>query len=234
MPLPAPGSASPTDGLHYWVAAVRECFEEAGLLFATDASGAMVDLHALPADEVVALRRALHANQTGMAEVCERFGVRLATDRLAYYSHWITPKGLPKIFDTRFFITEAPAGQTAQEDATETVELLWLTPAEVLARARAEADERHRGDAEAPGHFRPRRRRGGLGAGADQRAAEPAAHRPVGQGPHAGQPGRLGLCRAGPHRPRGPGHCECRADARRAGLAVAARAAGHRRTTAAS
>ena len=125
-----------SDGLHYWVAAVRECFEEAGLLFATNDAGAMVDLHALPADEVVALRRALHANQTGMAEVCQRFGVRLATDRLAYYSHWITPKGLPKIFDTRFFITEAPAGQSAQEDATETVELLWLTPAEALARAR--------------------------------------------------------------------------------------------------
>jgi glyoxylase-like metal-dependent hydrolase (beta-lactamase superfamily II)/8-oxo-dGTP pyrophosphatase MutT (NUDIX family) len=126
----------PSDGLHYWVAAVRECFEEAGLLFATDADGATVDLHALPADEVVALRRALHANQTGMAEVCERFGVRLATDRLAYYSHWITPKGMPKIFDTRFFITEAPTGQTAVEDATETVELLWLTPAEALDRSR--------------------------------------------------------------------------------------------------
>jgi glyoxylase-like metal-dependent hydrolase (beta-lactamase superfamily II)/8-oxo-dGTP pyrophosphatase MutT (NUDIX family) len=125
----------PSDGLHYWVAAVRECFEEAGLLFATDLAGKTVDLHALPADEVVALRHALHANQTGMAEVCERFGVRLATDRLAYYSHWITPKGMPKIFDTRFFITEAPAGQTAVSDATETVELLWLTPAEALERA---------------------------------------------------------------------------------------------------
>ena len=120
------------DGLHYWVAAVRECFEEAGLLFATDADGKTVDLDALPQDEVVALRRALHANQTGMAEVCARFNVRLATDRLAYYSHWITPKGLPKIFDTRFFVTEAPAGQTAVADATETVDLLWMTPAEVL------------------------------------------------------------------------------------------------------
>ena len=132
----------PSDGLHYWVAAVRECFEEAGLLFATDAtdasgaSGAMVDLHALPADEVVALRRELHANQTGMAEVCDRFNVRLATDRLAYYAHWITPKGLPKIFDTRFFVTEAPVGQTASEDTTETVEQLWLTPAEAISRSR--------------------------------------------------------------------------------------------------
>ncbi len=126
----------PADGLHYWVAAVRECFEEAGLLFATDASGDLVDLHALPAADVLAMRHALHANQTGMADVCERFNVQLAMHRLAYYSHWITPIGLPKIFDTRFFITQAPLGQTAVHDAKETVELLWLTPADALARAR--------------------------------------------------------------------------------------------------
>ena len=124
------------DGLHYWIAAVRECFEEAGLLFATDSGGGLVDLHALPAADVLAMRHALHANQTGMAEVCERFNVQLAMHRLAYYSHWITPIGLPKIFDTRFFITQAPLGQTAVHDAKETVALLWLTPAEALARAR--------------------------------------------------------------------------------------------------
>ena len=124
------------DGLHHWVAAVRECFEESGLLFATDAQGQLADLHALPAVAVVAMRRALHANQIGMAEVCQQLGVRLAVGRLAYYSHWITPKGMPKVFDTRFFITEAPAGQTAEHDATETVELLWLTPAEAIDRAR--------------------------------------------------------------------------------------------------
>ena len=124
------------DGLHYWIAAVRECFEEAGLLFATDASGGLVDLHALPAPDVLAMRHALHANQIGMTEVCERFNVQLAMHRLAYYSHWITPIGLPKIFDTRFFITQAPLGQTAVHDAKETVELLWLSPADALARAR--------------------------------------------------------------------------------------------------
>ena len=148
------------DGLHYWIAAVRECFEEAGLLFATDACGDLVDLHtlrprrpeaALPPPpegdaqsgqatfahaEVLAMRHALHANQIGMAEVCERFNVQLAMHRLAYYSHWITPIGLPKIFDTRFFITQAPPGQTALHDAKETVALLWLTPADALARAR--------------------------------------------------------------------------------------------------
>jgi glyoxylase-like metal-dependent hydrolase (beta-lactamase superfamily II)/8-oxo-dGTP pyrophosphatase MutT (NUDIX family) len=128
------------DGLHYWVAAVRECFEEAGLLLATDDAGREVDLHALPVDEVVALRRALHANQIGMEAVCERFGasstIKLAMDRLAYYSHWITPKGLPKIFDTRFFICEAPQGQTAEADNTETVALMWLRPGEAADNAR--------------------------------------------------------------------------------------------------
>ncbi|MDT7837717.1 MBL fold metallo-hydrolase [Aquabacterium sp. OR-4] len=124
----------PADGLHYWVAAVRECFEEAGLLLASDDAGQLVDLQRLDADELVALRRALHANQIGMEAVCQRFGVQLATERLAYYSHWITPRGMPKIFDTRFFITEAPAGQTAVADATETAELMWLTPQEALSR----------------------------------------------------------------------------------------------------
>lgn len=124
------------DGLHYAVAAIRECFEEAGLLLANGPDGALVDLQALPAEELHRLRLALHANETGMAEVCERFGVRLATDRLAYFSHWITPVGMPKIFDTRFFITEAPAGQHAACDSTETTELVWLTPSEALAPER--------------------------------------------------------------------------------------------------
>ncbi|MFN0185011.1 MAG: MBL fold metallo-hydrolase [Aquabacterium sp.] len=123
-------------GLDYWIAAVRECFEEAGLLFAVDAQGRPLDLDALPAADVEALRRALHANQTGMAEVCARLGVRLEADALTYYSHWVTPAGLPKIFDTRFFIAALPPGQTARHDQTETVDLMWLTPAQALDKAR--------------------------------------------------------------------------------------------------
>ena len=127
----------PAHGLHYWIAAVRECFEEAGLLFAVDGSGAMADLQGCDAAQLWEMRRSLHANQTGMAEVCEQLGVRLAVGELAYYSHWITPLGLPKIFDTRFFIARAPQGQLALADRTETVELMWLTPAEALASARS-------------------------------------------------------------------------------------------------
>jgi len=72
-----------------------------------------------------------------MAEVCERLGVRLSVGELVYFSHWITPLGMPKIFDTRFFIARAPAGQVARADLTETVELMWLTPAEALGAARS-------------------------------------------------------------------------------------------------
>jgi glyoxylase-like metal-dependent hydrolase (beta-lactamase superfamily II)/8-oxo-dGTP pyrophosphatase MutT (NUDIX family) len=126
----------PANGLNYWVAAVRECFEEAGVLVANAAGGAPIALDALPAAEIVEMRRALHANEIGMAEVCERLGVRMDLRTVGYYSHWMTPKGMPKIFDTRFFVTRLPPGQTARHDATETVELLWLTPAEALDKAR--------------------------------------------------------------------------------------------------
>lgn len=126
----------PEHGLHYAVAAVRECFEEAGLLFAHGADGGLVALDEQGADELVALRRALHAGDIDMAAVCERLGVRLAMGELAYHSHWITPLGLPKIFDTRFFVARAPQRQTAVHDATETVELLWLTPEQALDRSR--------------------------------------------------------------------------------------------------
>ena len=127
----------PAHGLDYWINAIRECFEEAGLLFATDSSGALLDLSRIDDGELFALRRGLHANELGVDTVCARLGVRLSAASLAYYSHWITPLGLPKIFDTRFFITEAPANQTAMADGVETVELLWLTPAEALDKARA-------------------------------------------------------------------------------------------------
>jgi glyoxylase-like metal-dependent hydrolase (beta-lactamase superfamily II)/8-oxo-dGTP pyrophosphatase MutT (NUDIX family) len=126
----------PQRGLDYWIAAVRECFEEAGILFATEPDGTLVDLNRRDAHELATLRHALHANQTDMAQVCAKLGVRLAMDQLVYYSHWMTPAGLPKIFDTRFFVTQVPAAQTARHDTTETVELMWLTPAEALDPAR--------------------------------------------------------------------------------------------------
>jgi glyoxylase-like metal-dependent hydrolase (beta-lactamase superfamily II)/8-oxo-dGTP pyrophosphatase MutT (NUDIX family) len=123
-------------GLNYWIAAIRECFEEAGLLLAIDASGQWVDLASLGHDGVDAMRHDLHAGRVDLAAVCQRHGWRLATDRLHYFSHWLTPPGRPKRFDTRFLITIAPPRQQASADETESAELMWLKPADALATER--------------------------------------------------------------------------------------------------
>jgi glyoxylase-like metal-dependent hydrolase (beta-lactamase superfamily II)/8-oxo-dGTP pyrophosphatase MutT (NUDIX family) len=124
-------------GLNYWVAALRECFEESGLLLALDASGRWADLDALGDDStVVALRQRLNAGEADIASLCRQHGWRLATDRVPYFSHWLTPPGRPKRFDTRFFITIAPPNQRASADETESAELMWLRPAAALAPER--------------------------------------------------------------------------------------------------
>ena len=122
-------------GLDYYVAAIRECFEESGLLFArADATGARRPRRQRR-------RRAWRpgaarciAASTGIAEFCAAEGLRLAADRLVYLSHWLTPLGRAKRFDTRFFIAAAPTAQTAAHDGTELVEQLWIAPKEALAR----------------------------------------------------------------------------------------------------
>ena len=124
----------PAHGLDYFIAAVRECFEESGLLFATDAGGALVSLDDAAGQQLGAWRGPLHRNERTLGEMCREFGLTLALDRLVYLSHWLTPLARPKRFDTRFFIAEMPAAQTAAFDGTEMVEQLWLRPAEALAR----------------------------------------------------------------------------------------------------
>ena len=123
-------------GLDYWIAAIRECFEEAGLLLAVDSSGQWVDLAAFGHEHVLALRHDLHAGRVDLATVCQHHGWRLAPDRLHYFSHWLTPPGRPKRFDTRFLIATAPPQQRASADETESAELMWLRPADAVAAER--------------------------------------------------------------------------------------------------
>ncbi len=128
-------------GLAFWVAALRECFEEAGVLLAEPA-GAEVEGHRGlldTSDPAVARRFALHRdalNQgtTRLLDVCRKEGLRLAADAVHYVSHWITPELAPRRYDTRFFITAAPAGQIARHDDGETIATIWVRPAEALAR----------------------------------------------------------------------------------------------------
>ncbi len=125
----------PSGGLDYYVAAVRECFEESGLLFARADSEALVDLDGADAARLGPWRGALHRGEQGIAELCAREGLSLAVDELVYLSHWLTPLGRPKRFDTRFFIAAAPVAQTAAHDGAELVEQLWIAPADALARS---------------------------------------------------------------------------------------------------
>ena len=122
-------------GLDYYVAAVRECFEESGLLFARAGGEALVDLDGADAARLGPWRGALHRCEQSVADFCASEGLRLAVDRLVYLSHWLTPLGRAKRFDTRFFIAAAPEAQTAAHDGAELVEQLWITPAEALARS---------------------------------------------------------------------------------------------------
>jgi glyoxylase-like metal-dependent hydrolase (beta-lactamase superfamily II)/8-oxo-dGTP pyrophosphatase MutT (NUDIX family) len=120
-------------GLNYWVAALRECFEESGLLLAVDAAGRWAEPNALGDDAtVMALRQRLNAGEVDIASVCNQHGWRLATDRVQYFSHWLTPPGRPKRFDTRFLLTIAPIDQRASADETESAELMWIRPADAL------------------------------------------------------------------------------------------------------
>lgn len=122
------------EGLAYWVAAIRESFEEAGVLLAHTADGEFVSF----ADGQVEQRFARHrgdvdAGRVRLAEICRSEGLTLAVGELHYFSHWITPKGPPRRFDTRFFVCRAPAEQEPLHDDAETVASLWTRPADALA-----------------------------------------------------------------------------------------------------
>ncbi len=118
-------------GLDYAVAALRECFEEVGLLIACDDQGGPLDTAPL-VQTLHPWRERLNRGDVPVAAFCRHFSLCLDTRGLAYYSHWLTPPGVPKRFDTRFFCALAPAGQVAQADLGEAVELMWLTPKDAL------------------------------------------------------------------------------------------------------
>jgi len=121
----------PRGGLYYFVAALRECFEEVGLLFVCAADGSAVDL-APHAEALHQWRGRLHRGEARMGELCEAFKWRLDLRDMAYFAHWLTPVTRPKRFDTRFFVRLAPANQQAMPDYGEALELMWLTPDEAL------------------------------------------------------------------------------------------------------
>lgn len=107
-------------GLAWWIAAARECFEEAGVLLAD----APLDCRD---------RDALNRGERGFRDLLAARGRRLALGDVHYWAHWVTPEGMPRRYDTRFFVAAAPDGQRGLADGGETTRLRWLEPRAALA-----------------------------------------------------------------------------------------------------
>ena len=121
-------------GLAFWVAAIRESFEEAGVLLAYDLDG-IVDLDdAASMERWTHHRRQVDTGQLTMVDLCRLEGLRLAVDGMHYFSHWVTPEGAPRRYDTRFFLAAAPTNQTPLHDDHEVIANEWIRPADGIAR----------------------------------------------------------------------------------------------------
>jgi 8-oxo-dGTP pyrophosphatase MutT (NUDIX family) len=129
-------------GLAYYIACLRELFEEAGLLIVCDGDGEPVYIS--DDDSVrrmAASRREVNAGDLDFIEMMQREGLRLDLRGLEYVAHWVTPVGPPRRFDTRFFVALTPPDQVATHDAGETVADQWIRPADALdAHARGELE----------------------------------------------------------------------------------------------
>ena len=119
---------APETALAYWIGAIRETFEEVGILLARGTRWP-------DPTRVETYRRACHADKQAFWTMLRTEGLTLATDRLVYFAHWITPEESPLRFDTRFFAAEAPAGQEATVDGKEVIAVRWLSPREAIAAA---------------------------------------------------------------------------------------------------
>jgi 8-oxo-dGTP pyrophosphatase MutT (NUDIX family) len=126
---PAGEGDRPPDALPYWTAAVRELFEEVGVLLAAR-DGRL--LHGPLDPELAALRTRLYAGEP-LGPLLAAAGLVPATEELFYFARWITPVTNPRRWDTRFLVGRLPAGQETCVDGTETVSCAWFTPAAALA-----------------------------------------------------------------------------------------------------
>lgn len=122
-------------GLAFWVAAIRESFEEAGVLLARHADGRRLDLSGPgTAERFAGHRDDVDNERRTIAEIAVQEDLHLDVGQLHYFSRWITPLGAHRRYDTRFFVCAAPEGQEVVEDSRELIGTQWLTPAEALRR----------------------------------------------------------------------------------------------------
>jgi 8-oxo-dGTP pyrophosphatase MutT (NUDIX family) len=119
------------------VAAIREAFEESGFLLARKAGSDQFVTALEQKDLQSRYRAALLAGEVSFARIIEQENLTLATDMLIPFAHWITPEGMPKRFDTHFFLAHVPEDHVGSHDGLETVESLWIRPGDAVAHARS-------------------------------------------------------------------------------------------------
>ncbi len=124
-------------GLAWLVAAARELFEEAGILLAVDDSGTPIDPEADPAfaARMTRCRAELNARGTTFPSILESLGVKLALRDLHFFSHWVTPPGQPRRYDTRFFVCRKPPAQDPAHEGEEATDSVWISPEAAIAAA---------------------------------------------------------------------------------------------------
>src|SRR5438445_573631 len=120
------GSLPPEPPAEYYIAAVRECFEEAGVALLCGRNGKQISSsHA---------EKLMHLRTRPFLRLLEKEDLYIPAGELVYYANWITAPGRSRRFDARFFVAVAPEGQEGSHDAAETVQHLWIRPREALAR----------------------------------------------------------------------------------------------------
>lgn len=119
--------------LRYWVAAIRECFEECGVLLATPVAGGDI---AEQQQELAHYRQRCIDGEVSIGALCKAEGLQLDCAKVHYFSHWLTPEVAPKRFDTRFFVAELPPKQLTRAHDYEVVAGVWVTPAQALLHAK--------------------------------------------------------------------------------------------------
>jgi 8-oxo-dGTP pyrophosphatase MutT (NUDIX family) len=131
------GMDDAADAVGYVAAAIREAFEETGILLAYPA--AALSAHGWNAEKIDVARRALLNDVVGIRDVAVGNGLRLAGHEMVYIAHWITPEPEPRRYDTRFFAARAPEGARCVAHEAEMTDAAWMRPADAVARFRAGA-----------------------------------------------------------------------------------------------
>tara|TARA_A100000164_G_C21883365_1_gene761424 strand:+ start:57 stop:836 length:780 start_codon:yes stop_codon:yes gene_type:complete len=118
-----------SDGLAYWIACVRECFEEVGIMLINHE-----DLASQDACKLNYLRGKLNNKEITFKDICTSESLRLRPKNIVPCAHWVTPTIEPKRFDTRFFLVKVDSKQLARHDGFELTESFWITPSDALKK----------------------------------------------------------------------------------------------------